>query len=139
MPAVPSVNDEVIAIFRASGGDVPAPYDDPPPMVLLHTIGRTSGREHVVPMRGLVDDDAVHVFATAHGSDRDPDWYRNIVATPEFDIELGAETIPVRASVVDGVERERVLARWVARVPQVASVFERTPRVVPVVRLDFRR
>lgn len=69
MTTVPNTNDDVVAIFRASGGVVPAPYDDSPPMILLHTIGRRTGREHLVPMRGLVDDDAAHVFATEHGSD----------------------------------------------------------------------
>jgi deazaflavin-dependent oxidoreductase (nitroreductase family) len=137
MSAVPTTNDEVIATFRANGGAVPAPYDDPPPMVLLHTVGRRSGREHVVPMRGLVDADAVYVFATAHGSDRDPDWYRNLVATPDIVIELGSATIPVRATTLAGVERERMLARWLARVPLVAPAFARATRVVPVVRLAF--
>lgn len=137
MSTVPATNDDVIAIFRANGGNVPAPYDDPPPMLLLHTTGRRTSREHVVPMRGLVDPDAVHVFATAHGSDRDPDWYRNVVANPDFEIELGADIIPVHATVLAGVERDAVLARWIARVPLVAAVFERTPRVVPVVRLEF--
>ena len=38
-----SWNDEVIAEFRANHGEVAAPYDDPPPMLLLHTIGARSG------------------------------------------------------------------------------------------------
>lgn len=138
MDTVPTTNDEVIASFRANDGAVPAPYDNPPPMVLLHTIGRRTGREYVVPMRGLVDPDAVCVFATAHGSDRDPDWYRNVVANPDFEIELGARTISVHATTLVGAERDAVLARWIERVPPVAAVFERTPRLVPVVRLEFR-
>src|SRR5262245_43238315 len=32
-------NAEVIAEFRANRGEVEAPYDDPPPMLLLHTVG----------------------------------------------------------------------------------------------------
>src|SRR5690606_41454202 len=43
------------AEFRADSGNVQAPYDDPPPMLLLHTIGAKIGREHIVPMRGLPD------------------------------------------------------------------------------------
>ncbi len=54
-------------------------------------------------------------------------------------IELGTKAIPVRASTLLGEEREAMLARWIARVPMVAAVFDRTPRVVPVVRLAFRR
>ena len=88
-----SWNDEVIAEFRANHGEVAAPYDDPPPMLLLHTIGAKSGKEHIVPMRGLPDDESLYVFASAHGSDRQPDWYYNLVANPDITIEKGTETI----------------------------------------------
>ena len=90
-------NAEVIAEFRANHGQVAAPYDDPPPMLLLHTVGARSGREHVVPMRCLPDGDRLYVFASAHGSARNPDWYHNVVAHPDFDIEMGAERAPSRA------------------------------------------
>lgn len=79
-----STNAAVIAHFRANAGQVPAPYDDPPPMVLLHTIGAKSGREHIVPMRAMVDGDALYIFASAHGSPRHPDWYYNLRAHPEI-------------------------------------------------------
>lgn len=46
-------NAEVIAAFRTNVGEVEAPYDDPPPVLLLHTIGARSGHEHVVPMLSL--------------------------------------------------------------------------------------
>jgi hypothetical protein len=63
-----SWNDEVIAEFRANHGEVAAPYNDPPPMLLLHTIGARSGKEHIVPMRGLPDDESSHRLMAALGS-----------------------------------------------------------------------
>ena len=90
MPEERDWNAEVIAEFRANQGRVAAPYDDPPPMLLLHTIGARSGREHVVPMRCLPDGDRLYVFASAHGNARHPDWYHNVVAHPDFTIEAGA-------------------------------------------------
>jgi deazaflavin-dependent oxidoreductase (nitroreductase family) len=129
-------NAEVIAEFRANHGEVQAPYDAPPPMLLLHTIGAKSGKEHVVPMRGLPDGDAIYVFATAHGSDRNPDWYHNIVANPDFPVERGMNTFPVHATVLAGAERAAVLARWVERVPLITGVLDKTDRAIPVVRLD---
>ena len=94
-------------------------------MLLIHTIGARSGREHIVPMRCLQEGDTRYVFASAHGSDRNPDWYHNLLAHPEIEIEQGTETIPVRASEVSGAERDEVLARWVARVPLIADVLRR--------------
>jgi deazaflavin-dependent oxidoreductase (nitroreductase family) len=104
-------NVAVIAEFRANQGVVAAPYENPPPMLLVHTIGARSGREHVVPMRCLPDGETLYIFASAHGSRRHPDWYHHIVAHPEITIEKGAETIPVRATEVVGAEREAIFAR----------------------------
>src|SRR5690349_11943764 len=113
-------NAWVIAEFRANHGIVPAPYDDPPPMLLLHTIGARSGREHIVPLRALEDGAAYYVFASAHGSARHPDWYHNLVAHPEILIERGDETIPVRATELHGAERDAIFARHAARFPVFA-------------------
>lgn len=131
-------NAEVIAEFHLNEGRVQAPYDNPPPMVLLHTRGARSARHHVVPMRGLPDGDTVYVFATAHGSDRNPDWYHNIVANPDIRIEKGTETIPVHATVLTGDERNAILARWIERVPLITDVLRKTDRVIPVIRMDRR-
>ncbi len=129
-------NEAIIAEFRANGGEVAAPYDDPPPMLLLHTTGARSGQEHVVPMCCLPDDDHFYVFASAHGSDRHPDWYYNVVAHPDFTIEMGTETIPVHATEIHGAEREAVFARQAGRFPIFAEYERRLQRAIPVIRLD---
>src|SRR5688572_32421832 len=108
-------NAEVIAEFRANQGEVKAPYDNPPPMLLIHTLGAKSGKEHIVPMRCLPDGDALFIFASAHGSERNPDWYYNLIAHPDITIEQGSETIPVRATEVVGAERDAIFARHAAR------------------------
>jgi deazaflavin-dependent oxidoreductase (nitroreductase family) len=131
-------NAEVITVFRENGGVVPAPYDDPPPMVLLHTIGAKSGKEHIVPMRALPDGDALYVFASAHGSSRHPDWYRNLVAHPDIAIEIGTETREVHATEVHGEERDRIFTRHAARFPIFSEYAQKLDRVIPVLRLDRR-
>ena len=132
-------NAEVIAAFRANKGEVPAPYDDPPPMVLLHTIGARSGKEHIVPMRAMPDGDSLYVFATAHGSDRNPDWFHNVVANPDFVTEMGSDALPVHATILDGAERATILSRWRARVPLIDGVLAKTDREVPVIRLALSK
>ena len=131
-------NAQVIAEFRANGGQVASPYDDPPPMVLLHTIGARTGQEHIVPMRAMPTGDALYVFASAHGSDRHPDWYRNVVAHPEIVIEIGTETVAVRVTEVSGAERDDVFRRQAARFPIFAEYERKLRRTIPVLRLDRR-
>jgi deazaflavin-dependent oxidoreductase (nitroreductase family) len=139
MPEERDWNAEVIAEFRARGGEVAAPYADPPPMLLLHTIGARSGREHVVPMRCLPDGDTLYVFASAHGKTRHPDWYHNLVAHPDIAVEKGSETIAFRATEVHGAERQAVFERQAARFPIFAEYARRLDRTIPVLRLDRRR
>lgn len=138
MAEVKNWNAEVIAEFRANQGEVQAPYDNPPPMLLIHTIGAKSGREHIVPMRAMPDGEALYVFGSAHGSARHPDWYYNLVAHPDITIEKGTETIPVRATEVLGAERDAIFARHAARFSVFAEYERKLERTIPVIRLARR-
>jgi deazaflavin-dependent oxidoreductase (nitroreductase family) len=135
---VRDINAEVIAEFRANGGRVAAPYDDPPPMLLVHTVGARTGLERVTPMRCLPDGDVLYIFASAHGSDRHPAWYHNLLAHPDIVIEKGTETIPVHATVLHGEERDAIFARQAARFPSFAAMQARLTRRIPVIRLERR-
>lgn len=131
-------NAAIIAEFRANKGEVKAPYDNPPPMLLLHTIGAKSGKHHVVPMRALPEGEALYVFASAHGSERHPDWYHNIIANPDIIIEKGSETVSVHATELVGAERDVIFARHAARFVIFAEYARTLNRTIPVIRLDRR-
>ena len=131
-------NAAIIAEFRANEGLVEAPYDDPPPMLLIHTIGARSGKEHIVPMRGIPERDSFYIFGSAHSSDRNPDWYHNLVAHPDVTIEKGTESFPVRAVEVTGEDRDLIFARQAARFPIFAEYERKLTRTIPVIRLDPR-
>jgi deazaflavin-dependent oxidoreductase (nitroreductase family) len=131
-------NAEVIAEFRANQGEVKASYDNPPPMLLLHTIGAKTGKEHVVPMRAMPDGASLYVFASAHGSPRHPDWYYNLLAHPDITIEKGTQSIAVRASEIFGAERDAMFARHAARFPIFAEYARTLRRTIPVIRLKPR-
>jgi len=88
-----------------------------------------------------VAEDGWAVFATHAGAPKHPAWYHNVVAHPETIIEVGTETIPVRARVAVGEERELIWARQRAFYPRFAR-YEQTARKIPVVvleRLSARR
>lgn len=135
---VSETNADVIAEFRANRGMVAAPYPDPPPMLLVHTIGRRSGNEHITPMRCLEHEDAWYIFGSAHGSAKHPDWYHNLVAQPDIRVEVGTQTVDVHATVLKGDERDRIFALQVARFPFFRDMQARLQRQIPVVRLQPR-
>ena len=138
MPKIANTNAAVIDEFRANNGEVAAPYDNPPPMLLLHTIGAKTGKEHIVPMRCLEEGDTLYVFGSAHGSERNPDWYYNLIAHPDITIEKGDETIPVHATELTGKERATIFNRQAARFPIFEEYQRKLTRTIPVIRLDPR-
>ena len=92
---------------------------------------------HVSP--GIfVDGDTLYIFGSARGSDRHPDWFYNLKAHPDIIIEMGTQTIPVRATETVGAEREAVFARQATRFPIFAEYERKTGRKIPVIRLDRR-
>ncbi len=123
-------NTQVIAEFRANGGKV-AQFGDAP-LVILHTIGAKSGGVREIPLVALTEGDSMVVFASAAGSPKHPDWYFNLLATSEIDVEFGSEKF--RASVVEvpAPDAAAKLATMATRMPQFGDyVGKAAPRVIP--------
>ena len=128
-------NQEVIKEFRACGGKVHGPAEGQT-LLLLHTTGVRSGLERVTPVAYQLLGDGWAVFAHHAGAPGHPDWFRNLVAHPETTIEIGTETVPVRARVATGEERQRIWERQKLFFPRFGRYEERTDREIPVVILE---
>jgi deazaflavin-dependent oxidoreductase (nitroreductase family) len=105
--------------------------------VILHTTGAKSGEERLNPLMHLVEDGGIVVFASRAGEDKHPDWYHNVRADPQVEVELGDRTVRARAVEVTGEERDRLYAEMKAKYPQFADYEAATSRVIPVVRLRY--
>lgn len=127
-------NAKVIEEFRANRGKVGGQFEGSP-VLLLRTTGARTGLERVNPMMYLEESGRIFVFASKAGADSDPDWFRNLVATPEVVVELAGETFDARAVVVRGEERDRIYAEQSERYPGFAQYQAGTSRVIPVVEL----
>lgn len=132
--AFDEMNRTVIDEFRANGGKAGGIFEGKP-LVLLHHIGAKSGTERIAPLVYLPDDGRVYIFASKGGADTNPDWYHNLVANPEVTVEIGTETYPATARVLEGAERDEVYARQVDAEPQFGEYQAKTERVIPVVEL----
>ncbi|MHA6729158.1 nitroreductase/quinone reductase family protein [Devosia sp. A369] len=136
-------NEQVIADFNRHGGHPGGHFKDAP-VLLLHASGAKSGLERTQPLMFLQEAAGPwYVFASYGGGPKDPAWFHNVVAQPEFDISVGdgttIERIPVRARVLDGAERDSVYAKQASLFPQFAKYAETTTRdVIPVVELTRR-
>jgi deazaflavin-dependent oxidoreductase (nitroreductase family) len=135
-------NAHIIEEFRANEGRVGGQFEGAP-MVLVHHRGRRTGRELVNPMMYLRDDedpDTVYVFASKAGAPTDPDWYHNLVAAGEAEVEVGTERYPVTVTDLTGADRDRVYAEQARRYPGFADYEKKTAgvRTIPVVALRRR-
>ena len=127
-------NAQNIAEFRRNHGKVGG-YFEGAPLLLLHTVGRRSGKPRVNPVMYLKDGERYVVFASKGGADTHPDWYYNLMARPDVQMEVGDETIDAHAEEIIGPGRDKVYGRQAALYPQFAEYQRKTKRVIPVVAL----
>jgi deazaflavin-dependent oxidoreductase (nitroreductase family) len=130
-------NAQIVAEFRANHGKVGGNFEGAP-LLLLHNKGARSGQVRIKPMMYLPDGDRYLVFASKGGADENPAWYHNLVAHPDVEIEVGDETVAVRAEEVTGAERDRKYAEQAALYPGFAAYEAKTSRVIPVIALVRR-
>lgn len=126
-------NAKVIEDFRANDGTVP---NFGGPLLLLHTTGARTGREHVTPVMYRKVDGGYAVFASFAGQPRNPAWYHNLVAKPDVHAEIGTQTLQLRARVAEDAEREPIWVAHKADFPGFQEYEEKTTRQIPVVILE---
>ncbi len=82
-----------------------------------------------------VHDEGRYVLvASKAGDDRDPDWYRNMVATPEFTLEtMEGETLDLVARTASSEEKAELWPRIVDAYRGYDGYREKTERDIPVV------
>jgi len=136
-----SWNANIIEEFRKNEGRVGGGFTGAT-LLLLHTFGRRTGTERVNPLAYLPDDGRWVVFGSKGGALTDPDWVRNLEANPDVTIEVGTDSIPVRATRIlrEEPERNQLYTRQVARMPGFGDYEEKTKgvRTIPVIVLERR-
>jgi deazaflavin-dependent oxidoreductase (nitroreductase family) len=126
-------NTAIIEQFRAQGGKGVGHFGDA--LLLLHHTGARTGTVRVNPLAYYDDGDRLIVIASKAGAPRHPDWFFNLRANPDATIEIGAETVAVRATEITGADYERTWARVTAAMPGFADYQTRTTRRIPLVAL----
>lgn len=134
-------NEEVIAEFRATGGNVGGFYARES-LLLLTTTGRKSGKSYTTPLSYEVDGNDLIVIGANLDSARVSDWYLNAVASPRVIVEVAGKQFKATATMLDGDRRNRLLARmqvaWNASraiSPELPELPLRDNGEVPVVAL----
>lgn len=135
MARVSDWNRGIVEEFRANEGRVGGAFEGRP-ILLLHHFGAKSGVERVNPLAYQQIGDSFAVFASKGGSPTNPDWYHNLLAHPNAQIEVGTRTVDVVARVPDTEERRRIWEEQKRLMPGFGDYERRTTREIPVVVLD---
>jgi deazaflavin-dependent oxidoreductase (nitroreductase family) len=130
--------------YLASGGtdghmyriNVPGRGEVTAPALLLTATGRKSGEKFIFPLFYGEDGDSYFIVASKGGAPEHPGWYRNILANPEVEVQVGTRKLRALARTVTGEERRRLWDKALEFWPPYADYQRKTEREIPVVVLD---
>jgi deazaflavin-dependent oxidoreductase (nitroreductase family) len=127
-----------VEAYRATGGERGYAWRGTH-ILLLTTTGRKSGEPRTTPLIHVADGDRRWVvIASKGGAPENPSWFENLVADPDATIQVQAEEIPVRMSVVEGPDRDRLWGLMTAEWPAYDDYAAKTDRRIPVVAFEPR-
>jgi deazaflavin-dependent oxidoreductase (nitroreductase family) len=134
-----------VRLFKLTNGRigskwrVGAGFRKPVPTLLLDHVGRKSGRAFTTPLLYLEDGPNLVVVASQGGLPKNPQWFPNLVASPETTVRIKREGHrPVHARVAGPEERARLWPRLVELYADFAKYATWTDREIPVVILEPR-
>jgi deazaflavin-dependent oxidoreductase (nitroreductase family) len=106
-------------------------------ILLLFTKGRRSGEKRISPL--IYRDwakDAYLIVASKGGSPEPPDWYLNLKADPDVEVQIRGERFAVRARDAGPDEKADMWKHMVDVWPAYEDYQRKTDREIPVVVLE---
>ena len=98
------------------------------PSLLLTTTGRKSGERFIFPLYYGKAGNSYIVVASKGGAPQHPNWYRNLVANPDVEVQVGTAKMKARARTATGEERARLWERALEFWPPYADYQKKTER-----------
>jgi deazaflavin-dependent oxidoreductase (nitroreductase family) len=118
-------------LYRASGGRVMGTVRGMP--VLLITIaGRKTGAKHTNPVLYLEDNGKYVVTGSGAGSEKEPQWFKNLRRADEAEIEVRRLRLPVNVEVVNGAQRDILWQQLLVHAPFFANYQRKVERQIPM-------
>jgi deazaflavin-dependent oxidoreductase (nitroreductase family) len=106
------------------------------PVFLLETVGRKSGEPRPVMLMLTRRGDDLIVVGSNGGNPVTPNWYKNLMAAEQTEVQVGPDRWWTTAREVDGAERNECWALAAKAYPDFDTYQELTDRVIPVAVLE---
>ena len=136
-PDLMLLGEEHITRYRETDGEVGYLWNGATAL-LLTTTGRRSGEPRTSALIFARDGADYLVVASMGGAPQHPQWYLNITAHPDAEIQVRGDRIPVTARTASADEKQRLWGIVSAQWPNYDVYQSRTERDIPVVVLTPR-
>jgi deazaflavin-dependent oxidoreductase (nitroreductase family) len=134
---VPLYGQEHIDRYLATDGEEGHDWQGTQTLILT-TTGRRSGKQRQTPLiYGRHDDDYL-VVASKGGTPEHPDWYLNLDANPEVDIQVRGNKMHGRARRATPEEKAELWQIMTKEWPDYDEYQKKTDRDIPVVVIEPR-
>jgi F420H(2)-dependent quinone reductase len=105
-------------------------------VLLLHTVGRKSGKAYTTPTNYYRDGENYVLVASNWGQATNPAWYHNLLHQPSTTIQVKSQTIPVRARAAGPDEYDRLWKQVTSVNDFYVRYQQQTDRKIPLVILE---
>jgi deazaflavin-dependent oxidoreductase (nitroreductase family) len=106
-----------------------------PPVLVLETIGRQSGKRRATPVMYLEREDGYVVIASNAGHSQHPAWWLNLQKTAQASVLVNGARVSVVAHELAGAERSAAWTDFLDMYPGLSDYQRDTERAFPVVCL----
>jgi deazaflavin-dependent oxidoreductase (nitroreductase family) len=103
--------------------------------LILTTTGRSSGQQRSTPLIYGRSGDSYLVVASKGGADEPPQWYLNLQAEPDAEIQVMGDRMKVRAHDAKVDEKPELWRTMTSEWPAYDEYQQKTDREIPVVVL----
>jgi deazaflavin-dependent oxidoreductase (nitroreductase family) len=93
--------------------------------LLLHHVGRRSGLPRQTVLEVADHDAATDTYYIVSGFGHSSQWFKNLKAHPEVDIQVGSRRLAVRAEVLDADASGERMVDYARRHPMAAQALSR--------------
>jgi deazaflavin-dependent oxidoreductase (nitroreductase family) len=130
------VREQVEEYERSGGTSGTTLGDTGLPVVIVTSRGARSGKIRKTPLMRVEHEGTYLAVASKGGAPEHPQWYYNLLANPDVEVQDGPRKWRATAREISGAERAAWWERAVAAYPPYAEYQEKTSRLIPVFVLE---
>ena len=134
-PDLSLFGEEHIRRYLETDGEVGHEWNGVPALILF-TTGRKTGEQRRSALIYGQDGDRYVIIASQGGAPTHPNWYHNLTADPDVEVQVKGERFKARARTAEGDEREHLWSVMTGIWPNYDVYQTRTDRKIPVVVLE---